>query len=498
MTSSKGCLLPSESVIYVDIEAWRNRIDGLSQSIFRLKDAVVKPQTIQKAMNELKTDIKPTYLSQVVTENLDTNTLGNLRKSQQGIDLEEKLASPQFVNGLIRIIRYEELQNVNSNQDNTDIVNANALKNITVFSVDTIRTHLMSAGEKLLNSDREKTHFIKRDENASTIYVVDKSLTQQSCVLATEMCQVINEIMEDRLKHNGLLFLSQILQCKIEDIGDILNQLKVPLYEAIELDDCEAIYKPKPGQYVPLEFHHLLQHAIECLCIGEYVAYEVYDPLDAGVLDQSEGAENTGENAIYRYARIQEIITKQGYYHNYRYKIDLGDDEEHEVHASSLYKFVRQPQRAKSVSADSHEIPKAEGSVLEIKEEITKTLEEAWKLEDNIKRKIIKRLQFQWHPDKNPDNIELSTEVFKYIQNEIERLIKGLSRSEYREPSRRHSGNRRYKHYYRYYSARAKAYKQYSDNFEQQYGDECDSGSRGYSGSPSGSSHHYTPPRYVC
>ncbi|EDO32860.1 predicted protein, partial [Nematostella vectensis] len=55
-------------------------------------------------------------------------------------------------------------------------------------------------------------------------------------------------------------------------------------------------------------------------------------------------------------------------------------------------------------------------------DEVTRVLEEAWKLPLETRRKIIKRLFLKWHPDKNPDDVEFCTKVFQHLQNEIQRL----------------------------------------------------------------------------
>merc|ERR1719319_1959687 len=62
-------------------------------------------------------------------------------------------------------------------------------------------------------------------------------------------------------------------------------------------------------------------------------------------------------------------------------------------------------------------------------EEITEQMEEAFKsLNPEEKKKMIRRLYLKWHPDKNMNNIDIATEVTKHIQNEVDRLEKGLPR----------------------------------------------------------------------
>ena len=65
------------------------------------------------------------------------------------------------------------------------------------------------------------------------------------------------------------------------------------------------------------------------------------------------------------------------------------------------------------------------GTILKV---ISDMIEEAWGLSEDMKKQVFKRLILQWHPDKNPGNEALCTEVFQHIMSEIERLERGESR----------------------------------------------------------------------
>ena len=58
----------------------------------------------------------------------------------------------------------------------------------------------------------------------------------------------------------------------------------------------------------------------------------------------------------------------------------------------------------------------------EAKREIREALREAKRLPLEDRRKVIRRLYLRWHPDKNPDNVELATEMTKFLSNEIEQM----------------------------------------------------------------------------
>ena len=57
----------------------------------------------------------------------------------------------------------------------------------------------------------------------------------------------------------------------------------------------------------------------------------------------------------------------------------------------------------------------------EICSDLSRQLDEIWKLPEEERKKAIKRLCLKWHPDKNLDNQGLAEEVFKFLNNEISR-----------------------------------------------------------------------------
>jgi hypothetical protein len=75
--------------------------------------------------------------------------------------------------------------------------------------------------------------------------------------------------------------------------------------------------------------------------------------------------------------------------------------------------------------ADQDEIEEKPTKILD---DISDNLEEAWKLSEGQRKKIIKRLLLKWHPDKNIGQEEIATVVTQHIQSEIERLELGLPR----------------------------------------------------------------------
>jgi len=58
--------------------------------------------------------------------------------------------------------------------------------------------------------------------------------------------------------------------------------------------------------------------------------------------------------------------------------------------------------------------------ITEVEEEV-RTLEA---LPEEQRKRAMKRLLMEWHPDKNPDRLDLATTVFQYLQTRKKDIIK--------------------------------------------------------------------------
>ena len=124
-----------------------------------------------------------------------------------------------------------------------------------------------------------------------------------------------------------------------------------------------------------------------------------------------------------------------------------------EVNKCRLYKFDRAGTRVGRRGAtgdivpyegtqEANEEPVRPRNLEEAKREIAEALKEIWKLPESERRSAIRRLIKLWHPDRNPNDVELATEATKFLLNEVERLENGGTPG-YREPGSRaqHAGS---------------------------------------------------------
>ena len=141
-----------------------------------------------------------------------------------------------------------------------------------------------------------------------------------------------------------------------------------------------------------------------------------------------------------------------------RYRINIGENQEIEVDAADLYKFHRLDAATSSaiVLSDQRGEPPRNRSRQEVFDEISDLLEDAWKLPEERRTKIIKRLYLRWHPDKNLGDEEFCTEVCQHIQNETSRLERGELRGSGRSNAEARPSGWPYDDFFTSWGARAR------------------------------------------
>ena len=119
------------------------------------------------------------------------------------------------------------------------------------------------------------------------------------------------------------------------------------------------------------------------------------------------------------------------------------DKDRRKVKAIDLYKIMRgetapddalppPPSESRELvpfegekDAEPPPAPKSPITVEQGKEDVRKELEAIWHLSRDDRKRAIHRLYLKWHPDKNPQNPETAEEVFKFLQDELDRLERG-------------------------------------------------------------------------
>ena len=366
----------------------------------------------------LSTDFRPQMLSIVVEEkfvdsldsmNNDGFSVGNTLTGS----LQRQLSSEQFIHGILRLIRHANPENETLNESGIAFVEAR-LRNIEFLEMNKIETQLMFKGAIIPGSKAEVPRFVDKVSEVGKVawkVYVHTETEETLSEISQALTQVIADACEGWLR-DMVMFIPVMLHANPSNIWSILDDMK------IRQDDCYDASKsyvlPQPGDFLPIEDHHLLNEAFEKFSPGEYVGLELDDPS----LDQESG------DATFVYAIIMEDANEEedGSLYTKLYKVNVGRDKPPQVAESAdVYKFHRLQSSSLGLG-DQKGSPPLTKDKMNILAQVTEALEMVWRLPEKRRRKIIKRLFLYWHPEKNLQNEEFCTEIFQHLQSEVARL----------------------------------------------------------------------------
>ena len=434
---------------------------------------------------------RPQLLSYAVEEKF-SNSRGKTAIFDVGAAsiMKKTLHSEQFSRGIIRLIRHACHKNQVEVDESVVTVIEGRLKTTEIHGVSGIETNLVHDGKVITGSEMEVPFYLEKvcrsgEENWSLYVNVADDVEETLSTIAMVLADVIAEACNGLLRETAM-FIPEMLQSQPGKISSLLDKRKIRPDDAY--DSKKGDVYPQPGDFIPIEDHHLLNPEFGTFYPGEYVGYEVEDPS----LHLEDG------DATYIYAVIIEEICADIdtdtsiFCRNYR--INIGSDKTPVVQATELYKFYRPREVISTAVAltDQQDSTHAPNEKQHIFQKITEVLEEAWKLPKDKRRQVVKRLFLQWHPDKNPGNEEFCTEVFLFIKSQIERLerLERLERARRRESgsseSFDYSGS--YGAYFGFWGTRARHYSSrrqtYRETYYQHYGSR-DPGTRTWEVPPS-------------
>ncbi|NXY90052.1 SACS protein, partial [Alcedo cyanopectus] len=360
------------------------------------------------------------------------------------------LSSEQFITGLIRIMKHENDNAFLANEEKAIRLCKALREGLKVSCFEKLQTTLRVKGfAPIPHSKSETFAFLKRYGNAVILLYIQHSDSKDINFLLA-LAMTLKSATDNLISDTS--YLIAMLGCNdIYRIGEKLDSLGVK-YDSSEPSKLEL---PTPGTPIPAEIHYtLLMDPMNVFYPGEYVGYLV----------DAEGGDIYGSyQPTYTYAIIvQEVEREDDESHSFLgkiYQIDIGYSEYKIVSSLDLYKFSRPEESSqsrdsapstptsptefpahglrtipplftgkeshKTMSSKHHSPKKIKSSSLpEILREVTSVIEQAWKLPESERKKIIRRLYLKWHPDKNAENLDIANEVFKHLQNEINRLEK--------------------------------------------------------------------------
>ena len=451
-------LYKSTDLIFDDAPEYQSRLEKFDQLL--VVDLKMAELQCSSSMNykdyilRLPEIVRPQFLSKVIQERL-TSSKENVDSSSTVIvadSLKKQLCSRHFFQGILRLIRHAN--HASKCLDETTTVRLESrLRSIEFRGLNQIVTHLVYKENIIPGSEAEVPHFLEKFSESGRdvwkVYVNGKAEEGDTQISLT-LTQVIAEACEGLLRET-VMFIPEMLRTKPNNIWSILDHMKIRQDDSY--DPSLSNLLPDPGDFIPIQDHHLLNEAFQEFFPGEYVGFELEDPS----LEKQKG------DATFIYAIIVKDVSgdEDTSMYTKRYKVNVGHDKELLVAESAdLYKFHQFHPSAANQKGSSTQDADREA----IFRKITEVLKMVWRLPTRRKRKIIKRLFLQWHPERNIGDADLCKKVFQYLQNEIEKL----------ERDDEESDQGSYKSFYHVWTTRAELFctqrQEYRAKFVKTYG----------------------------
>ncbi|KAF7709114.1 sacsin-like [Silurus meridionalis] len=494
LPSTDGKLYESSMLFFNDTFFQANRLENSLKKKLKLLVKLHQchltddPYEHQKLLQLLPKQSQPKLLSGVISVNL---VGGQVEHCDYGSSCEfsgwfqKHLSSREFLHGLMCLIREQSKGTIS--QTEAAHMCESTFGKIQIVCCQALHTELLLNHQPLEGTAMETQVYVKKQEDECVFYLKHNDNMALKVVNEVNMylTKEINALLENILNSLCLSVLGQLLLCEnMEDVERALEQHGV---RNTVSDEKGLGFRPNPGTPIQEEWH---------------------DSLDMDPLNSFEKGEYVGfckdelENE-YVFAIVVECLDKHSgdtRQNPSRYRIQIGDEKFIDVSSLDLYQFKREKRSApdgnatctdifellsqtkpseskpsQSKSSQFEPFPKKSlpQTLEEAKIEIDQSLEQIWKMSDEDKSKAIRRLYLRWHPDKNPDNMELSTEAFKYLMNRIDELQQGKSkRNTSTQSNTTHSYN--FRDFYEKWNYEAKSHKRgrerfYQNNFRQQY-----------------------------
>ncbi|XP_057316917.1 sacsin-like [Hydractinia symbiolongicarpus] len=426
--SKDVCLTLSTKTIFVDDLKYENRLQNFSEPILIPKyDDVEMNQNVDVNVNLLKNlpkDLKPKVLSKVIEERLTSELhVVDVSKNHISKKIEERLQSDQFLACFMRLLKHEANEDFNNSDVNKGLLEKKgeeiftALQKVKVIVLSNIQTQYAYKNDLIPDSIVEKSLFLKKNKDWLEIYF--KESQRETTLMYSQISTALLELFSNPLKKT-LLLVPILLHTSLSDLSSVLDGEGIFRQES-DSQFLKSGQIPTPGDLVPLELYCLLKYDLLDFEKDEYVAVE---------------REENGR-CVYIYGIIRRVDRNADkLLRVYGVQISANENDIVDVKTTDLYKFdstatVIPTEDTSLILSDA--APSCDGPLLqnedegrtfaEICEEIIKILNDIKSLSEEEKKKVIRRLYLKWHPDKHPENSkELATEVFKFLQNEIEKI----------------------------------------------------------------------------
>ena len=367
---------------------------------------------LDSLFSKLPQNLKPVPLSSVLHEQITKESLANvtLDESKSGVQLaqhfEKQFSSESLVIPIARLLSWNSKYNDAykklhwKNEDELFAFVSKLLGRLNFICCCGLKSILFIGGEVQENSIEMREYLVTETND---IYFNDESnfdLLKSEKQLTTKLSHKINELFSNQFEMFNHTLKKIIKTTDKNKWKAVLEDLGIS-----ELDNeyIHSAYLPEPGTLIPVALHCQLRHCFSTFNKGDYVGFELEDPVEAGCKGEPKIIYALVENEIVENDRPSSDHLKV-------YSVRISADEIINIPAAMLYKFW------KSTHHEIVDIPQViHRSDEETLQDVTKMLHDIHYLPVGLQNKIVKRLQMQWIPESNQGKEDLCQHITSLI-----------------------------------------------------------------------------------
>ena len=432
LPDSENKLRPSKSLLYGDTSNYWHELELnlVDVPYFHFNIRAVHHQVEARDLCRLLPDeVKPIGLSKVCKQQIMGSDQLSSSNSEVAETLIKTLSIPEISHSVVCFVNM--FLGKQQNEKDLKILVGSYLRKIEVITVQDLKMELvLTKSNKTIGTSATDFCYIPGEEKC--IFYIDSSLSyavdddeaylEVTTYLYKELCRGLVEVPSPEQEKKILMFVKMCLRSRSEsELKSLLQKRGIHL-------DCKMQHtRKKLGEEIPECWHHRLVQDV----------YNVFNPMDYVGYEDEDGHFIVAQIAYPIMLKEGEQEMEKKYY----IYTKQNDQDGIEVSIFSLYKFLignkkqglyTETTQEKEVAVyDEHDtLPKIRSSIIEedlvdVLKELCKQLREIWKLAEDLRKRAIRRLFLQWHPDKNEDNPDRAEKVFKFLLKQLEHLEKG-------------------------------------------------------------------------
>ena len=387
MTDFKGNFMLSK---YEGVEDARNINENLLSGL--------PPNSMPKLLSELVQEVlkEPIFEVEAPEEHFSKK-------------LSTILSSTYFFHGLERLIKYEDKAH-SINLPKLEII-FKIIRSVKISVLEKVQTILICNKKVISASETNKEVYTRATKNSFAIYLQVGELIDASAKVAQGILDLLELHSIKFVQSKNAIVLLKLLEIRPNKIPELLDDFGIPR----ETFNEEVRYLPIPGDLVPQTLYPYLRNNFDKFEIKEYVAisreFEEAECYVFGIIKVCENNENVHVSQLVYDVQVDEDPTSLVKFKGFElYGF-------HRIHSAVLTQEIVKSDSLERREQTHISLPQSyEEAVKEIKD-ILRSLSE---LDEESKKKVIRKLYLKWHPDKHEEYSKaLATRIFQFLLNEL-------------------------------------------------------------------------------